>query len=292
MTNETYSFHDLIARTITGKYNQDFRMMTVGSTGSGKSSANLALAEDAAKAVAEILGTNPKEHFNIEENVAIIETEAVLSLFENIKPWTINILDDIGIAWSARDFMKELNKLMNDIFQTFRTENTAILMTIPHNFLIDKVPRSLCHYFMEPDRSVFSAGMTIWKPFKLTPKYRKGLLYYPYPKIQENGRVKRIVRYYAHLPSQSILDAYEPKRAMIARKIRMEKIEGYRTKTEAKEGNGKKLDTKEGLVDMVDRFRDIVNVEDACKRVGISQTHYYRLKKNIDSSTSLPSVTP
>lgn len=262
-----------IAETITSKYNQNVTMITVGSMGSGKSFANLKIAYEASKKVADIIGGRPEDYFSL-DHVAIINLNDVLNILENTEKYGIYIIDDIGVGWNARKFATELNILLNDIFQTFRTENTAIMITVPDTLLIDRVPKSLVQFYMEMELSIFEKGITIGKFFETVRKHRRDKLFYTYP-VQDGTQY---VRYVFEAPPEHLIIPYEEKRRSMAVEMKKEKIQKYREKHE-RETTKQQVESKRGYVAVVDRLReDGYAVQEACNMVNISKQYYYDIK--------------
>jgi len=206
-------FCQIIAEKITGGHNQHATLLVWASTGAGKSWAAMAICERVSQYVAEIKGGDPLDYFNI-ENVAIITQEEVLRLLStriDVRYGCV-MCDDIGVGWSARDFMDQFNQSMNDIYQTFRTRNNFLCVTLPDPMLIDKVPRELVKYVMKVDASFHDLGYVECKIQEPMKKVQWGKKIYPYL-LDLDGH--RVVRHMIFRPSQHLIDAYEPRRSQI-----------------------------------------------------------------------------
>lgn len=208
------------ANKITDAYNQDETLMIVGPRGSGKSNAGIYIAEQVAKEVAKIKGGKPEDYFNF-EHIAIITTDEIVRVMKMRKQYAIYILDDIGVGWNSRNYMQKVNKILNDILQVFRTNNSMLILTLPDSFLIDKVPRRLIHHFGEMYQKLFEQGKTVMKLFKVDPKTRGGDIFYTYPVTTEHGK---IVRYVIRRASSKNIDEYEKRRTAIAKKMQDDKL--------------------------------------------------------------------
>lgn len=206
-------FCRMIAETITSSHNQHATLMIYARTGAGKSWAALGIGEVVSEYVAEIKGGSPKDYFS-PENIAIITQEEVIRVIENRLDSKYSVIgfDDIGVGWNSRDFMTDFNKSMNDIYQTFRTRNVFLYVTLPDPMLIDLVPRDMIRYIMEIDSSHFEYGYVEAKVFELTKKARLSKKIYPYL-LDTKGN--RIVRHIIFEPSQELVKNYEPRRTEI-----------------------------------------------------------------------------
>lgn len=162
------------ASTITGPYKQDIAMVLQGQKGSGKSYASLRIAYNTARRIAEIRDEDWREwprYFSM-ANVAIIDPERASAIISHAKPYNIYIFDDIGVGWNSRAFASKENRDKNDIFQINRVAQTIQILSMPNQFLLDKVPRMLCNYLAEMDSSSFSKGLSTMKVFKAKTIFR------------------------------------------------------------------------------------------------------------------------
>jgi len=217
-----------IARKVTSKHNQDARLITVGTQGKGKSWLNLTLGYAIAREIARIQnkkkGNNKswKDYFGM-ENIVIMDDSKVREVLSDVKQYGIYSFDDIGIAWNARDAMSKGNKMLNDVFQVFRTENTVVMMSIISDFLIDKVPRNLVTYQQEMDMSLFDYRWVFPKVFYVVSKPREHTPHYHYPRTVNDIAV---VRYAAPAPPKFLSAEYDVVRREAATKLREERMKG------------------------------------------------------------------
>lgn len=216
----------LVDRT-TSPYNQHVTTMTVGKTGSGKSNMNLAVGYAYACKVADKMGGSWEDYFNL-DNIGIITREEIYRVMKIEKKYSYLMLDDIGVGWNARKWQDDFNNILNDILQTFRTDNTALAVTLPDSFLIDKVPRSMVHFFIEMDMPIFDKGITIAKVFETVRKPRQSKTYFMYPRAET-----KFVRYAFPLAPAELVEAYEEKRSQISTELKNDRLEDFRLKMES-----------------------------------------------------------
>ncbi len=218
-----------VAKRITSEFNQHITAIFVGGTGTGKSWAAMDIAYQAAREVAKIdkgKDVTPdswQEYFNL-DHMAIITLDRVVDVWKNIKPHGIYILDDIGVGYSNRDWMKDKNKGMNKIIQTMRTDNTFVIYTVPHKGLIDKVPRELVEWYFEFERSeqMFSVGLNTCKFLDITSLKRENRQLFIYDLVQDASGSEQFVRHVARKPPAALTVPYEQMRAEIAMELRKE----------------------------------------------------------------------
>ena len=221
------SIGEKIAKRITSKFNQHITIIMVGGTGTGKSWAAMDLAYQAAREVAfidkgkDVMPDSWQEYFNL-DHMAIITLDRVTELLKNIKPHGIYILDDIGVGYNNRDWMKDKNKKMNQIIQTFRTDNTCVIYTVPSKGLIDKVPRELVEWYMEFERSeqIFSMGLNTCKFLDITTLKRANKQLFIYDTVQSTEGRQQFVRHIAERPPDVLTVPYEAMRVTIAKELR------------------------------------------------------------------------
>lgn len=204
-----------IAEDITSKHNQHSSLLIWAPTGKGKDWTGGAIGECVAQYVSEIKGGEPDDYFTA-ENVAVITHEEVLRVLSKKidKKYSVIGFSDIGLAWSARDFMDRFNQAMNDIAQTIRTRNLFAYFTLPDPFLIDKVPRELIRYVCKVESSHFDMYYTECKIQEPMKKVQWGKKIYPYLLDLDGNRINRHIIF---RPSQKWVDNYEPRRALIER---------------------------------------------------------------------------
>ena len=293
-----------IARAITSKYNQHITLLIVGQPGSGKSWAAIDLAYQAAYAVSRIIdgkyapnGTWQK-YFNL-DHMAIVTLDRVTNLLKHIRQYGIYILDDIGVGYNARDWQKNKNRKMNEIIQTFRTDNSCTIFTVPDRFLIDKVPRSLVEKYMEFEKSeqLFSKrgyeSVNVYKYFNITSMKRDNKQFFAYMKDYLDG-ANQYVRHIANKPPARLTVPYEQIRFEVARELRItnaeiiEKEDSDEEETAGGGGGGRKISaevqTRRELEVQKVTFVDQLVAEgktrkEACDMVGIPHSRYRSLKK-------------
>lgn len=283
-----------IAKRITSKFNQHITLIMVGGTGTGKSWAAIDLAYKAAIEVAKIrygknvTDTSWRDFFNL-DHMAIITLDRVTELLKNMRSNGIYILDDIGVGYNNRDWMKDKNKKMNQIIQTFRTDNTCVIYTVPSKGLIDKVPRELVEWYFEFDRSeqVFTEGVNSCKFLDITTLKREGKQLFMYDLIQDATGSDQFVRHIASEPPALLTVPYEKLRLEIAQELRRENAalieeeggEGA-AKTDSDGGiTPAQMRTAHQYIDVNEKRNAGMTAGDACEEVGLKFGRYQELRR-------------
>jgi len=244
--------------------------MIVGEAGSGKSYAGLTLAIETATKVAEMLGKGTwRKYFNLKKTLAVINRDEIERVMEDPPMHAILLLDDVGVGWNARKYKDSFNMWLNDIIQTFRPNHNLVILTMQSDFLIDKVPRSLAHYFIEMDQMYFELGITVAKVFKIKLKHRRGKVFHIYPE-QYN---KRYVRYVFFKPPDNIAKKYE---AIRAKQLKRMKEEKKQQREEEKKKSTKKQNLEELLVDVWAELKQKgYSYREIAKLTHVDHTHVY-----------------
>lgn len=216
----------------TGKYNQDVSVMIEGPKGTGKSFTGLSLAINSAKWQAEFLGTNWRDHFDIERTCAIVDTEKADDVMMNSERYDVRLFDDISLAWGARNWQSEENKDKNDIYIINRIDNTINILTSPNSKLIDVVPRSNVNYKGEMDTPYFNFGYSSLKIFKPIPIFRAAS-YKALDPFMRSGRDKFVV-YMIEAPPKRAIDLYNVERRKATEKIKKIRRERLNDKREGR----------------------------------------------------------
>jgi len=209
----------LFAKTVTGPYKQDAACLLEGQKGSGKSHSSLRIAYNTGRRIAEILDGDWHEwprYFNM-GNVAIIDPNRAFEIMSEAKPHSVLLYDDIGVGWNARAFASKENRDKNDIFQISRINETAQIMSMPHQMLIDKVPRMLCNFKAEMDKPYFSSGYTSLRFFRTKTVYRVGTKQITPHLVSADG--EKITRHLIYRPPKFLSDKYDRIRQEVTEKI-------------------------------------------------------------------------
>jgi len=114
------------------KENQGRVSLFVGKKGAGKSWAKISLADG-------IMNGG----FDVEKDISYFEPWKFVNLLKTAPRGSVLILDDAGLAISAREWNSRSNIYLSHIFQTCRATNLWILISTPCISLIDKNLRSL-----------------------------------------------------------------------------------------------------------------------------------------------------
>lgn len=218
------------AETVTSEFNQDISFLMVGKKGTGKSFTQLSLAYSTACEIAAIVGGTWNDYFDIETNMAIVDPNKANEVMGIQTKHAVKVFDDIGIGWGARNWQDEQNKAKNDIFQINRVDNTVQMFSVPNQFLLDKVPRSLVSHYAETHQQFFRKGFVTIKLFEPQTIFREGKIIQPYLQVNRN----KYVIYAVPRPPNELAKRYKELRQEVTHKIVQMRRE------QITEGGGKK----------------------------------------------------
>lgn len=171
---------DYFVDIVTSKYDQDVSLLLVGNKGGGKSRTGLSLCYYAACELAERKGGEWEDYFDPIENMAIISPHRASEVMSIKRKYAVKNYDDIGIGWGARRWQKNENIEKGEVFQISRIDNQLQVFSVPNQFLLDKIPRSLVSHYAEMDQQFFDYGFTTIKLFKPTTLFREGKIIQPF----------------------------------------------------------------------------------------------------------------
>ena len=180
---------------VTSQFDQDVSALFVGNKGTGKSSAVLSICYHSALKVADFMndGSTWDDYYNLHELTACILEEEATRLMNIQRKYVIKNYDDIGIGWGSRNWRDDDNIQKNDIFQINRTDSAIQFFSIPNQFLLDKVPRSLVSHYIEMDEKLFEQGFTTIKLFKPKTMFREARIINPFLVMDRNKYVNYLI---------------------------------------------------------------------------------------------------
>ena len=183
--------------------NKNFISAITGSTGSGKSWS--ALREG------EVLDPD----FDI-RNVVFTPQQFMDLVNEKTKKLhkgSVLVFDEIQVSMGHLDYQALQSKLLNYLFQTFRSRNFILFLTSPHFKFINASLRKLFHCRMETVSINFKKQTTTIKPLLLQTNQESGEIYRKYLRVwtKTSGVVPlKVLR--VKKPSADLIKAYEKKK--------------------------------------------------------------------------------
>lgn len=224
------------ARSRTLEKNQNYMLVVVGATGSGKSYSALALAQL----------IDPDFEMS---RVCFRAEEFLECAMKDLKAGSVIMFDEAGIDMSSREWYTTRNKVINQVVETFRRDNLICIWTTPVLKNIDKKSRSYFHglgVMMDPDKTFWGA----MKYFDLKPDIEEGgvLKFYPTVTDKHNrpisvdggdpGKPNMSIPDPRELPNgKELVEQYEKRKKEFTEKIKKDglaELQGYQDEEEDK----------------------------------------------------------
>lgn len=192
------------------KKNKNWIAAVVGSTGSGKSYSAIRLAS----------AINP----NFSVDFVVFSAEEFMALLNSGKPkkGDVIVFDEAGVAVNPREWYTDTNRAINYVMQTFRRDNLAVIFTTPDFEYIDKQIRKLLHAYIETQRINRKEQYVAVKLMNIQYNPRYGKLYYKYPRIMVNGRIKTLKSVRIKKPDKVLLKEYEKRKKVFCRQLNVQ----------------------------------------------------------------------
>jgi DNA-binding CsgD family transcriptional regulator len=257
----------------TLNHNKNFVCITVGSTGSGKSYANLRLAQqiDPSFSVDKVCFT-AKQFMDCVNDIIALDEQGIKMRGKVI------IWDEFGVEHSAREFMTKSNRVINYFFQTSRHLNLVILMSVPILSFIDTNTRKLCHCVIEM-RSINHNTKTATAKVKMLQtnvlsgkEYTKNLRY-------KRGNIRgKLAKSRFSLPTKELINSYEIKKKQFTTQLNKEIYEALTIEKGKSNGIRQTMTTKP----LTKRQEDIINmlkersVKETAKTMGMNEKTIYQ----------------
>lgn len=205
---------EAFVRTLKNRLNhgKNLVILIVGKVGTGKSYAALRLGE-------RIDPNFSVEHvkFTVDDFLKLLNKRTE-SGADYLKPGSCIVFDEAGIAAGARNFQSVFNKAMSYVFQIFRHRRLAIILTVPHEKMVDLHLRASTDYRIEMlsvDRRI---GKSRAKPLEIQmihgamARRINAMFIEKFPRIRPPGglgKAKVVNRLWFNLPSAKLRNEYE-----------------------------------------------------------------------------------
>lgn len=194
----SYSFNEEVQDRIA--HNKNALICVQGETGSGKSYLSLSLAEQ----------LDPK--FSIERVCFSYKEFMELVQVGRFEKGSVIVIDEAGALLFSRNFNTIINKTIAIILQTFRQDNLIVFFNVPSIKFVDKVARSLFHYYIEPvgiNREENICYAKIKRVFNVQSQEDALTIF---PRYIEDDEVKIVSTINVKKPTAVLVHAYEQKK--------------------------------------------------------------------------------
>lgn len=257
-TDKNY-FNEYVLQRIEN--NKNFVCCCVGSTGSGKTYAQLSNAE----------ALNPKKKpEGIIKNVCFTNLEIMERVNSGeLKKGDVLIWEEVGVTQSSREWQSVGNKLVNYLLQTCRNLNLVMYFNTPSFSFLDAGSRKLIHGLWETMSIDYKTNTTEIKPLLIQVNNRTGQLYFKYLRVHDKKHgIMPVKRLYIPLPSKKLIDLYEQKKRRFTVKLNQDIYEELQA-LEQKKGVKKELTDKQYRI--VDLIEEGNTIKEVAKLTGVTR---------------------
>ena len=238
--------YELFKRWITHRIakNKNVLIITLGSTGSGKSFSNLRILEDIDNQFnVDRAAFKPEEFMNIVDS-GILRKKGAGVLY-----------DDAGITLNSKNWYDITNKMINYYLQIARSDNQILMFNTPDMSFLDASSRKLFHMMLVTAGIDYEKGVVRLKPKFLQTNKTTGKVYAKYLIVKKGvgyGSKRKIKMIEVPLPSQELIDAYDVKKKAFVKDLKKHIIDSIATRN---------------LKELTDRQLSVLNA----KKAGISK---------------------
>ncbi|MFB6200345.1 MAG: ATP-binding protein [Candidatus Nanohaloarchaea archaeon] len=249
------------------KQNKNWLSIITGPTGSGKSWSALSLAEK----------IDPD--FNADK--VVLRPEKFL---ENVaeRNWgqgDVVIFDEAGAGMNAKAHMTKKNRIIDQVLQTFRRQNIAVIFTVPSKANVDKSVRRLLHTYIETKTIDYENERNHLKWLDMDYNQKTDKIYYKYPKRRdENGAVRKIKTVKMGKPSEDLIEAYEEKRTRFQDRKNKEFYDQLQEKMKDQNQDKDKGKTKEEKIKEYIKENPEASGKEISKKFDTSESYVYKVK--------------
>lgn len=184
------------------KQNKNWLSIITGQTGSGKSWSALSLAE--------------KIDPSFDTSKVVLRPEKFMEKVAE-REWgqgDVVVFDEAGAGMSAKAHMTKKNRIIDQVLQTFRRQNIAVIFTVPSKSNVDKSVRRLLHTYIETKTIDYINERNHLKWLEMDYNQKTDKIYYKYPQRRtESGALKKIKTVKMGKPSEDLIKPYEEKRS-------------------------------------------------------------------------------
>jgi type II secretory ATPase GspE/PulE/Tfp pilus assembly ATPase PilB-like protein len=247
------------------KRNKNWLSIITGPTGSGKSWSALSLAE--------------KIDPSFDTSKVVLRPEKFMEKVAE-REWgqgDVVVFDEAGAGMSAKAHMTKKNRIIDQVLQTFRRQNIAVIFTVPSKANVDKSVRRLLHTYIETKTIDYVNERNHLKWLEMDYNQKTDKIYYKYPKRRESsGALKKIKTVKMGKPSESLINAYESKRSKFQDKKNNEFLDELQEKMGSSDEDKGKTKT-EKIKDYIEENPEASGKE-ISNKFDTSKSYVYKLK--------------
>jgi len=236
----------------------------LGSPGKGKSYSGLRLCED----------VDPT--FDI-TRVTFSSKEFMRLINSGLPSGSAIMFEEAGVLMSSRNWQSTVNRLLNFVFQTMRSRNYFVCLTLPDFSMLDAQARKLIHSLLVCESVNRQRKICSVRPYMLQHNPVSGKTYQKFPKRLTPKGFAKTKRLLIGLPSPKLVEAYEVKKLEFTTRLYDDIVKGLEVDEIKKEKKQGALLTAvtEKQQRVLDLIREGKNVPQMMEIIGINQASVY-----------------
>lgn len=251
------------------KLNKNWLSIITGPTGSGKSWSAMSLAE--------------KIDPSFDVSKVVLRPENFLEKVAD-REWgqgDVVVFDEAGTGMSAKAHMTKKNRIIDQVLQTFRRQNIAVIFTVPSKANVDKSVRRLLHTYIETKTIDYKKARNHLKWLEMDYNQKQDKIYYKYNKRRdENGAVKKIKTVKVGKPSQDLIESYEPKRSRFQDRKNKEFLEELQKRKNDSQDNTEKS-KKQKIKEEIQGEDGEASTKELAKKYDTDQSYVSQIKAEV-----------
>lgn len=250
------------------KKNKNWLGIITGQTGSGKSWSALSMAE--------------KIDPDFDTSKVVLEPENFL---KNVAERTwgqgdVVIFDEAGAGMSAKAHMTKKNRIIDQVLQTFRRQNIAVIFTVPSKSNVDKSVRRLLHTYIETKGIDYKNNRNLLKWLEMDYNQKTDKIYYKYPKRKNSeGAIRKIKTVKMGKPSEDLIKQYESKRTKFQDRKNKEFYDEIQEQVDDSDSDSGK--TKEDKIKEYIEENPEASGKQVSKKFNTSESYVYKVKSKV-----------
>mgnify|MGYP002761211339 FL=1 len=250
------------------KKNKNWLGIITGQTGSGKSWSALSMAE--------------KIDPDFDTSKVVLEPENFL---KNVAERTwgqgdVVIFDEAGAGMSAKAHMTKKNRIIDQVLQTFRRQNIAVIFTVPSKSNVDKSVRRLLHTYIETKGIDYKNNRNLLKWLEMDYNQKTDKIYYKYPKRKNSeGAIRKIKTVKMGKPSEDLIKQYESKRTKFQDRKNKEFYDEIKEQVDDSDNSSSKS-KKENIMEELEDQED-PSTKQLAKKYNTDQSYVSQVKNQI-----------
>jgi nucleoside-triphosphatase THEP1 len=251
------------------KQNKNWLSIITGQTGSGKSWSALSLAE--------------KIDPSFDTSKVVLRPEKFMEKVAE-REWgqgDVVVFDEAGAGMSAKAHMTKKNRIIDQVLQTFRRQNIAVIFTVPSKSNVDKSVRRLLHTYIETKTIDYINERNHLKWLEMDYNQKTDKIYYKYPQRRtESGALKKIKTVKMGKPSEDLIKPYEEKRS----KYQDRKNNEFLDELQEKMSNDSNSDSDKSKSQRIKEYIEEnpeASGKEVSKKFDTSESYVYKVKSQV-----------